>query len=353
MQKPVLAAFLSVSGTSLSDAEKRLFEKYNPCGVSLFNRNLESADQAKTLVAQIKEAIGRDDVFIAADQEGGRVNRLAAAGFGDYASARTLGLIDDLELTRVHARLMAADMQSVGVNFNYAPVLDVIYPQTTAALLGRSFGSDAGKIVRHGQELIKAFSEVGICPCMKHLPGHGRAENDPHLGLPVIDASLSDLAQDFYPFEQLADCPSAMTAHIVLEQVDPKNPITLSFKGIKEIIRGRIGFDGLLISDALDMRALKGTIAEKATAAWRAGCDIVCYCGGNADEMEALCKGGVFLDLKPEQRYQTAKRILQNRKSIKILECQKKRYYSSIDPYGDNDINYDATEVLHQMLKGE
>lgn len=354
MLRPVLAALLSVRSTQLSDDEKRLLARHNPLGITLFNRNLKNKEQTRQLIQSIKETIGRDDVIIAADTEGGRVNRLQTAGYGLYASERVLGKINDDETVAVHARLIAADMHDAGVNMNFAPVLDLEYPgKTTSALQGRCFGNDEKQTAHLGKILCQTYIDCGICPCIKHMPGHGRAENDPHLELPVIRTLLKDLEKDFYPFIKNADCPAGMTGHILLPEIDAVNPITLSFKGIREIIRGRIGFNGLLFSDALDMHALKGSITERAEAAWNAGCDVVCYCFGESQEMEALCRNGCYMNDKALERFENAKKVFNNGKSLINLDNDRKKYYSLINQITDECVNYDATEVLHQMQKGE
>lgn len=353
MDKPTLAAIISVSGTTLSDTEKNLLEKYNPLGVTLFNRNLQSAEQTKSLIDNIKETIGHDDVVIAVDQEGGRVNRLKAAGFPEYTYQKILGDIDDTALTALHCRLMAQDMLSVGINFNYAPSLDIEYPQTTPALLGRCFGTDKDLIIKHGQIVIETYMAQGICPCIKHMPGHGRAAQDPHLNLPVITSPLASLTADFAPFAALKTCPAGMTAHLLIPEIDDKRPITLSKKGIAELIRGQIGFDGLLITDSIDMHALHGSVIDKAAAAWDAGCDVVCYCHGQADELIQLCQNGRCLSEKAQERFNKVKNVLQNKKKSRKLINERIKYDAAIRHYSEYKINYDATEVLHQMQKGE
>lgn len=353
MEKPILAAILSISGTALTDSEKKLLSECNPLGITLFNRNLQTAVQTKNLISEIKETIGRDDIIIAADQEGGRVNRLKAAGFPDYTYQKILGDIDDIAFTTRHCRLMAQDMLSVGINFNYAPSLDIEYPQTTPALQGRCFGTDKDLVTKHGKIVVETYMEHGICPCIKHMPGHGRAENDPHLGLPVITAPLADLTNDFAPFMALNNCPAGMTAHILLPEIDNKLPITLSKQGIDKIVRGYIGFDGLLITDSIGMRALQGSIVDKAIACWDAGCDVICYCDGRIDEMTLLCQNSRYLTEKAQERFNNVKNVLQNKKKSRKLTTERMKYDAVIRHYSDYTINYDATEVLHQMQKGE
>ena len=353
MTRPILAALLSLGGTSLTDAEKRLFEWYNPLGVTLFNRNLENEEQAKLLIRNIKEVIGREDVVVAVDAEGGRVNRLQAVGYGSYASERVLGKIGSEEIAALHARLIANDMLKIGANMNFSPVLDLEYADTTASLQGRCFGDDEKKVSRLGKIMWKIYAENGICPCIKHMPGHGRAIVDPHMQLPIVHQNIKELERDFYPFLQNADCPAGMTAHILFPEIDADNPITLSAKGIREIIRKRIGFKGLLISDALDMYALRGSVVERAEAAWNAGCDVVCYCFGKAEEMKLLCENARFLDDVSTQRFEKVRKVFPLGKKSINLDNERKKYYSQVNQFADDEVNYDATEVLHQMLKGE
>lgn len=353
MNKPILAAFLSIADTTLSDDEKKLLETYNPFGIALFNRNLSSPQQVKNLTNKLYEVVGHDNIMIAADQEGGRVNRLKNIGFPYYAFQRTLGKIDNEEITSTHCQLIARDMLSLGINFNFAPVLDIEYPQTTMALKGRCFSNNPKLVAKHGKISVDTYLQSGICPCIKHLPAHGRAESDPHLGLPIIQTPLSELQDDFYPFKMLNYCPTAMTAHIIIPEIDNKNPITLSKRGINELIRQHIGFQGLLISDALEMRALKGSITQKAQAAWSAGCDIICYCMGNYSENENLCQNGKYLNDKQLETFFKIKKQLAGKKKLINIDNNQKRYYTLTSQFNDDDINYDATEVLHQIQQGE
>ncbi len=354
MEKPILAALLSVKGTHLSDEEKRLFEHYNPLGVTLFTRNFENKEQAKQLVNEIKSTVARPNFLIAIDQEGGRVSRLESAGFSaGYASQQTLGTIGSDEIIQTHAALIAEDMHELGANLNFAPVLDIEHPKTTLALKNRCFGSNEKEIAKFGLIMCQTYIDNGICPCIKHMPGHGHAESDPHLGLPVITAPLSELKKDFYPFQILHNIPAGMTAHILLPEIDNEFPITLSQKGIKDIIRGRLNFDGLLISDAIDMKALRGSAAQKASMAWNAGCDVICYCFGKIEEMQDICRQGRFLDDRGLERlYKVEKVFFNNKKAIR-LDNQRNKYYSLVNQFSDINVKYDATEILHQMQKGE
>lgn len=353
MEKPILSALLSVKSFELSDTEKYLFEKFNPAGIILLNRNMSSVQQVSDLIKSIKETIGRNNVIIALDAEGGRVNPLSLINFPKYASQNILGQADDINLTKLHATLIANNMHHIGANLTFAPVLDINYPDITIALKNRCFSNDKEKVVKHGKVLCNTYINNGICPCIKHIPGHGKAINDPHAELPIIDCSLNELVNDFYPFQQLNHMPMAMSAHIMLSQIDNQYPITLSKKGINEIIRSIIGFKGLLISDAIDMHALKGTIAERASLAWNAGCDMVCYCCAHEDELISLCENGKYMNDVIFERFEKIKQIVKHKKDIIILDNELKSYYSAISNFTEEQINYNAEVVLQNIKKGE
>ena len=356
MQQGITAAIFSCSGPKLTDAEKRFFNRVNPVGVNLFARNITSKEQVKTLIHDIKEAIARDDVLIAIDQEGGRVRRLREPDFRSYAAAITLGSLPSAVQERaafLQALLISADFQNIGANLNYAPVLDTLYPQTSPVLKSRCFSSETETIIHLGKTMVQEYQKNGICPCIKHLPGHGRAEVDPHLNLPILHNSLTDLAKDFAPFQKLKDAPSGMSAHIILSAIDANNPITVSPKGIKEVIRGIIGFKGFLISDAIDMHALKGSKQERTLAALHAGCDCICYTLGQIDEMEQIAEVCPTLPPAAEEKLQQIKHITTKKINFANLKEYAKEYNQIIglvEPYRDD---YDATETLNKMQQKE
>ena len=358
MEKPILAAMLSCQGTKLSDTEKKLFSQYNPLGISLFSRNIESKEQLQKLIKEIRETIGRDDVLIAADQEGGRVRRLAEPDYRSYAAQEHLGRLEKgigkeaaERAIRLHAGLTAADLKETGLNMNYAPVLDIAFDETSPVLKSRCFGSDELKTAEYGRLMTETYIKCGICPCIKHMPGHGRAACDPHLELPILNYSLKELEKDFYPFRMLNDAPAGMTAHIVIPAVDGTAPVTQSKKAIDTVIRGLIGFDGFLISDSIDMQALKGSAAEKTTKALDAGCDAVCYCFGDSREMLEICRLGRNLADKSMIRFEKIKKIFQNDGKVADIDKAAEQYsdlIGRVEKYADS---YDATEVLNKMQK--
>ena len=352
--KPILAAMLSVSGFTLTGAEKKLLERANPLGVTLFKRNVRDKKQVKALVKSIKEVIGRDDVLIAVDQEGGRVCRFAEPKWPSYLSQYSLGSLkgkEGQELTRLHGALISSDLRELGVNWNYAPVLDVAHPDTTPALKSRIFSSNEKEVARKGKILLDVYQERGICPCVKHLPGHGRAVVDPHLNLPILPQSLKTLEKDFYPFHVVGrDAPAGMTAHIVISAVDNK-PVTQSKKAIQEIIRDRIGFQGFLISDAIDMKALKGTLSSRVRNSLNAGCDAICYCFGIEDELEEVIRAARPLTDAAMERFMRIQNIVMK----KAPKLDKKEAYSRYVELAHKtkslQTDYDAVEILHQMKR--
>jgi beta-N-acetylhexosaminidase len=352
MTRPIQAALLSCQGLVLTDDEKHLFAKANPVGFTLFKRNISSAQQLKALTNELKEVLERDNVLIAVDQEGGRVRRLQEPEFTPVVSELELGslpLKQAQEAAQLQAELIAQDLIRCGINTNFAPVLDVLHPNTTQALHSRCFSDNPQIVSTLGQAMINAYQTYGIIPCMKHMPGHGLATTDPHLGLPVITESLDVLAGEFYPFQQCHTSPCGMTAHILLTTIDDKHPLTQSAIGIQTVIRQIISFDGFLISDAIDMHALQGTISEKALCSLNAGCDAVCYALGNITEMAALTKICPQLSDESTERLDKALQILHNRKPVSALAQMRESYQQlvgQVEPYRET---YDATEVLNLL----
>lgn len=345
--KPILAAMLSVSGTVLTDNEKHLLEKSNPAGVTLFKRNIDSKEQVRLLVKSIKEIIGRDDVLIATDQEGGRVQRLTEPLWHVYAPQAAVGsldLPDAKKAVQLHGRLIANDLHEVGINLDYAPVLDVCCSDTTPALKSRIFSDDENKVAVLGNILIDSLQENGVCACIKHLPGHGKAVVDPHFELPVIEDA--DLRKDFYPFITVAQkALFGMTGHIVMKSIDDK-PVTQSYKAIHEIIRGQIGFKGFLISDAIDMHALKGSLTERTKVTLEAGCDAVCYCAGKMDELDEVIAAARPLTDDAYERLTKIKTVFGNKPQIQSDDYQQYCSLLSKATYCAED--YDVVESLNK-----
>ena len=292
-----MRAFISgLAGPILGDDERQFLRDQLPWGVILFARNLENADQIKALTADIRAALDRERVPILIDQEGGRVQRIGAPVCRVYPAARTYGNlyrrdpILGVDAARLGAKLIGIELADLGITVNCMPVLDILTEGSDAAIGDRSYGNDADTVLTLGGAVADGLMAAGIMPVMKHMPGHGRAEVDSHKKLPIIKTALETLeSSDFKPFRLLARrIPAGMTAHVVLTAVDDKRPATLSDKVISGIIRGRFGFDGLLMSDDISMGALKGPVSARAEKAIRAGCDLVLHCSGDPDEMAAV-----------------------------------------------------------------
>lgn len=354
MSKPILAAVLSCSGTELTDEEKYLFSKYNPLGVTLFSRNLQSEQQIISLIQNIRDVINRDDVLIAIDEEGGRVTRLGPILSTKYASVSELGKIP-AEYTQMHAELISNDMHKLGINVNYAPVIDKITTSQSPVLYGRCFSSDDNIIAQYAKIMADAYTEMGICPCIKHIPGHFNAVNDPHLNAVKTSLPREDIKKEITYLQNFNSYPMAMTAHIMLSSIDEEFPATLSQKVISQIIRSYIGFDGFLISDAIEMHALSGNdMAYKTVLGLDAGLDAVCYCSGKIADLQAICYEKRFMTEKSLIRFAKIKNIIHNTpKDIDVADIRK-RYITGLGDKLDVWYEYDATEVLFQMQnKGE
>jgi beta-N-acetylhexosaminidase len=308
-----LACILGCSGLVLTPEEKKFFRKVQPWGFILFRRNIDNPDQVRLLTAALRETVDRPNAPILIDQEGGRVQRLGPPHWPKYPPARAYGDVavnDPLvrrELTRLGARLIADDLSSLGINVDCVPVLDVPAPDGHEIIGDRAYGVTLEVIAELGRAAAEGLIAGGVLPIIKHIPGHGRAMADSHLNLPVVDTPYAELdAVDFAPFRVLSDMPMAMTAHVVYTAVDPKAPATNSKKAIKKVIRDSIGFDGLLMSDDLSMKALGGSFTDRARLSLAAGCDVVLHCNGDMTEMKAVVAGCGILKGKAKRRADAA-----------------------------------------------
>lgn len=297
------AAIVGIAGTVPSPAERALFQALPPAGVILFKRNCAEPAQVRALVAELRGLFPERWLPILIDQEGGRVQRLAPPGWPDLPPARALGRIAERDraagerAARLHATAIALELRDLGIDTVCAPCLDLLRPETTRAIGDRAYGGDPALVARLGRIVADTLLAHGILPVIKHLPGHGRAHCDSHLELPRVTAPRAELeAEDFAAFRPLADLPLGMTAHIVLEAIDPERPATQSPIVIRDIIRAAIGFQGLLLSDDLSMRALSGPIAGRATASLAAGCDLALHCNGDPGELAAVLEAVPALD---------------------------------------------------------
>ncbi|MBL4917804.1 glycoside hydrolase family 3 protein [Szabonella alba] len=288
------ATVLGCAGPVLAPDEAAFFREADPFGFILFARNVENPDQLRRLTDDLRAAVGRD-ALITVDQEGGRVQRMRAphwrewlppleqaeqiaASAGPEAATRSLWIV---------ARIIAAELRGAGIDSNCAPCADIAGPDTHPFLRNRCLGTDPATVTRNARTVAEGLLAGGVVPVMKHLPGHGRATVDSHLGLPVADVTLAAAATwDFAPFRALADLPMGMTAHIVLPELGDL-PATQNPAAIR-LIRESIGFDGLLLTDDLNMSALAGDLRTRAACAIAAGCDIALHCSGKRPEMEAV-----------------------------------------------------------------
>ena len=336
-----LSAFICLKGTELTKAEADLLRKYNPAGLTLFKRNIDTPEQVKKLTDDIRSAVNRDDFLIAIDQEGGLVRRLRPPYWHEYVAQQQLGTLPTKqaeEAIKLHATLIANDLHNLGINVVFAPVADTLHPDTTGAIASRCFSTDPKVVAKYASILAKTYIEQGICPCMKHLPGHGLANTDSHLGLPVIDADWKKIEHDFLPFQKMSEfIPFGMTAHVVLPMVD-KKPITQSKKGV-DLIRNEIGFDGFLITDAIEMKALKGTLSQKTKTSLKAGCDVVCYCSGHdqnnpvmVEDCEEVLKASVPLTKKGLERFEQVLKVVNISPKKQDISALQKRYDALVSP---------------------
>ncbi len=301
-----LACAFGIREAALSAETKAFLRDSQPWGLILFREACQSPAQVKALTAALRDACGHNAV-VWIDQEGGRVARLkapnwpvwpAAMAYADlYARDQAAGL----EAAWLGHRLIAHELRAIGVNANFAPVLDVPVDGSDPIVGDRAFGRDPETVVTLATQALAGLTAGGVAGCVKHMPGHGRADVDSHLALPRVSAGLNELGQDFAPFRAFRHAPCAMTAHIIYAAIDPERPATQSPKVI-DLIRNDIGFDGLLVSDDLDMKALSGGLAEKAQKAFAAGCDLVLQCNGLVFDMAAAARGAKALEGKALDR---------------------------------------------------
>ncbi len=287
------------AGVALNDEERAFLRGHDPWGLILFKRNVADREQLRALTRSFRECVGRADAPVLIDQEGGRVQRMAPPHWRSYPAAAAIEA--GLEPSKAEAtaglvaRLIAHDLNEVGITIDCAPVLDVADKGTHAAIGTRSFSSRPERVAAMGRAVAEGLLAGGVAPVIKHMPGHGRARVDSHHELPVVDAARRELERDFAPFAALSDLPMAMSAHLLYTAIDPSRPATMSPVVVAEIMRGDIGFDGLIMSDDLSMKALKGPFDERAAAVIEAGLDIVLHCNGDLEEARAVASAAPVL----------------------------------------------------------
>jgi beta-N-acetylhexosaminidase len=313
-------AFITgVSGTELDATERAFVRAERPWGFILFKRNIDTPEQVIRLIQELRESLGDPDAPVLIDQEGGRVQRFGPPHWPVYPPGATFGALYDIDSTlglkaaRLSARLIAADLIELGVTVDCLPLADVPVAGADAVIGNRAYGTEPAKVAAIARAVTEGLEQGGILPVLKHIPGHGRATADTHFRLPEVDTSKAELERtDFAAFQPLADLPMAMTAHVVFSALDPAQPATTSATIIRQVIRGVIGFQGLLMSDDVSMNALAGSIAERTRAIFTAGCDMVLHCNGKLDEMREVAAQTPELSGTALER---ARRVLASRKA--------------------------------------
>ncbi|HEV7598689.1 MAG TPA: beta-N-acetylhexosaminidase [Bradyrhizobium sp.] len=313
-------AFITgVSGFTLTSDERDFMRTARPWGFILFKRNIETPAQVTALIAELREIVGEPDAPVLIDQEGGRVQRFGPPHWPVYPPGAVFGTLYDIDrklgltAARLSARLIAADLIDLGVTVDCLPLADVPVAGADAVIGNRAYGTEPGKVAAIARAVTEGLEQGGVLPVLKHIPGHGRAAADTHFRLPVVDTPKAELERtDFAAFQPLADLPMAMTAHVVFSALDPAQPATTSATIIEQVIRGSIGFQGLLMSDDVSMNALAGSIAERTRAIVSAGCDMVLHCNGRLDEMREVARETPVLSGKALER---VKRALASRRA--------------------------------------
>ncbi|WP_296675025.1 beta-N-acetylhexosaminidase [Novosphingobium sp.] len=289
-------AIFGLSGLTLGDAERAFFLEADPAGYILFGRNIQSRDQVRALTDSLRSIHGRDRLLITIDQEGGRVARMRPPEWPPYPAGALFDALYDvapasaIEAARANAEAMGHDLAEAGITCTHAPVLDVRQPGAHDVIGDRALGHEPLRVAALGRAVLDGLARAGIAGTVKHMPGHGRTTTDTHKEMPTVTASAEDLEADLAPFRALNTAPIGMTGHLLFTTWDADHPATQSAIIIRDIIRGAIGFDGLLLTDDLDMEALSGTVPERAARSIAAGCDIALNCWAKMEDMAGIVK---------------------------------------------------------------
>ncbi|CEJ13377.1 Beta-hexosaminidase [bacterium YEK0313] len=334
----VHALIVGCADTALTPDEVAFYRDLDPWGLIVFRRNCDNPDQVRRLVDSFRDIGGRADAPVLIDQEGGRVQRLGPPHWPKYPPGRAYSRIaanDPMvgrEMARLGARLIAHDLKSVGITVDCLPVLDVPVAGSHAIIGDRAYGDEPGRVAAFGRAAAEGLLAGGVLPVIKHMPGHGRAFADSHDALPVVETPLADLeATDFAPFRTLTDMPLAMTAHVVYTAVDARRPATTSAKVMRQVVRGTIGYDGLVITDDLSMNALAGTLGERTRASFRAGCDIALHCNGKIPEMRAVAEQTPRLAGKAARRAEAALARIRHEAEPLDVEEARARFFDVLE----------------------
>ena len=331
-QRSCGALILGLSGPEIGAEEAAFFQRADPLGFILFARNVQSPQQLRALTGRLRDLLGREDAPILIDQEGGRVQRLKPPHWRQAPPAAVFGALAlrDLPAARravyLNHRLLASELIGLGIDVDCAPVVDLRHHGAHEVIGDRAFGADPLLVADLALSACRGLADGGVQPIVKHVPGHGRAQVDSHLALPVCPAGLGQLAgSDFLPFRLLRDQGWAMTAHVVYPALDALRPATTSAAVIAGTIRGEIGFDGLLLSDDLSMRALSGSLGDRAAAALEAGCDLALHCNGDLGEMREVAAAAGPLSPAAADRLDRSRRCLGPRQALAAGEAERFR----------------------------
>lgn len=306
------AAIYAPAGFELTDDERGFFRDCDPAGYFLFKRNCDNQEQLLGLTDSLRELSGRDDVPILVDQEGGRIARMKPPVWPAFPAAEVFAKLylaapsSAIEAARANARALGLMIRSAGLNVDALPLLDVRQEGATDIIGDRALGSDPMQVAALGRAVLDGLASAGVVGIVKHMPGHGRALVDSHKELPIVTADAEQLEIDLEPFERLASAPMGMTAHVVYTAWDPDLPASMSPTVIGDIVRGRIGFDGFLMSDDIGMEALQGDFGSRAAGVVAAGNDAALHCSGKMDEMVAVASAVPALSAEGEARLSRA-----------------------------------------------
>ncbi len=289
-------AIFGLSGLTLSADERAFFREADPVGYIVFGRNVESRKQLRALTDDLRNIHGRDQVLITIDQEGGRVQRMKPPVWPAYPAGAVFDRLYDLapassiEAARVNAQALGMDLADVGITCTHAPVLDVRRAGAHDVIGDRALGHEPLRVAALGRAVLDGLARAGVQGTIKHMPGHGRTSVDTHKAMPTVTASEAELESDLAPFKALNHAAIGMTGHLLFTAWDAENPATQSKTVVEQVIRGMIGFDGLLLTDDLDMEALSGTVPERAERAVAAGCDVALNCWARMEDMTGICE---------------------------------------------------------------
>ncbi|KAF0186158.1 MAG: beta-N-acetylhexosaminidase [Hyphomonadaceae bacterium] len=344
-----LACIIDVAGTSLSKDEIAFFKDAQPWAFILFGRSCANPDQIRALTSEIRGALGRD-CLIFLDQEGGRVQRLKPPLWPQWPTYSLYGAIYEThpeqarEAAYLHHRLIAHELRAVGIDADCAPCLDLAIEGAHSVIGDRAFSANPEIIADLGRHSMNGLHDGGVTSVIKHIPGHGRANADSHHELPIVTEGHNQLAADFAPFKALNDAPMAMTAHVKYTAYDAVDCATTSAKIINEIIRGEMGFDGLLVSDDISMKALSGSNREKAAACYRAGCEIPVLCNASLEDRQDFVAACIPLAGKAQARAEAAEAIARKPIAEFDLALNWARFAELTRIKSSAEISFDPTE---------